>query len=653
MSDYFDLYKQYCITEDKNLVEGITFKEGKAWSDPFICILPNHAGDRNGKHASINRLTGAYNCLTHCHKRSMADIIAIFTNVDINEAWGTVNSFRENNKKEIVLDDVSGISKFLPTRNPHFERLYKLSQENLSPDILEVREYLWSRKITFETMQKLGIGWLPETETVWHRDSLVFPYFADGKVIGLRYRDAGTSKSYETGSYVYPWGLDMLDENPTNPVVIITEGESDRCTTWQALNGEYPVISIPGSHFQSAWKRELTGIGNLIFLMQDDDASKNLAKSIESSYKDLKVIQLPWKRGQIYGKDVADWLRYNTPEDLRKLLETKVDLRKKGFITGEEFKEMANYDEEWIIENLLSKKNLLCIGGFAKAKKTICSINMLKSLLTGQNFLGLEDYKVVKPEEGYKILFIEEEGSDRELCGRLNSIFGEDGDWTKNTFWSYSNGVSVDKDVWVDYIIDFCKINKIDIIMLDPFTRLHSADENSAKEMQVVFGNIAKIKREIDNLSIILLHHFTKSGTIESGLRAWRGSSVFPGELDMSILMECIENTGDRGVKIKFTGRKKPPTYKNGKEYFCAQLNDDLTLTIVDEETLHNTSENKFNLDQMPEYIRGAKSISVPDLARNYNVAPEAIIAHVKANSGTYRLVGSSSSKDTMRVLLK
>ena len=296
----------------------------------------------------------------------------------------------------------------------------------------------------------------------------------------------------------------------------------------------------------------------------------------------------------------------------------------------------------------------MAFGGFAKSKKTICAINLLKSLITGENFLGIPEYKPVIPEGGYKMLFIEEEGSDRELCGRLNSIFG-DVPWENNTFWGYSQGTDITDAFWTDYIINFCKTNKIDVMFFDPFARVigASTDENSAKDMQLVFNNLANIKREVENLSIVLIHHFVKSGVIEAGLKNFRGSGAFVAELDMSILMENIPNTGNRGIKVIPKGRKKDPKFPDNKEYFCFQLNDDLTMTLSDEESLTGTSPNKFNLEQLSEYLRGSKGIVITELAKNYGTSVDAIIAYVKSKSDTFRLIGSSASKDTMKVLLK
>lgn len=640
MSDYRELYKQY-----KPDLE-IEWEEESEWSKPFPCFLHQHGGDRSGNHAGISKKTGIYNCFTGCGIVSPANAIVDLTGCSLDEAYQAVDLFRFT--EQIQAEEIPKYVPNTPIKNEHFEELYRLSIKNLKPDMFEIREYMYARKIKFETLQKLSIGWLPAKETTWNRDSLVFPYVMNGRIIGLKYRDAGGNKSYETGTALRFWNVDLLDLNTINPVVVLAEGESDTACIYQATNYKYPVLGIPGSEtLRKEWSRDLKSVKQIICVIQDDAAGLKLASNIKKFFPNVIFINLPWAKGQD-GNDIADWLRYNSEEKLESIIEGKIDLRPKGFIDGFEFFEAANRPEEWIIENLLSKKNILAIGGQPKAKKTICAINMLKTLIDGENFLGIPEYKPVIPEGGYKILFIEEEGSDVELCNRVISVFG-DGRWRPHTFWGYQQGVKLDEDTWSEYIIDYVKEKKIDLIFLDPFARMHIKDENDAAQMALVWSNIARISRECEGVSFVIIHHFSKSSIIEDGIMGFRGSGSFPANLDTGVILENMPGTGNRGLRCKPNGRKKDPTFPHGKDYFTLKLEDSLIMSLVDESDLlleANNGQAK-DINGLEEYISTQTSCDIQQLAKVYGTSPQSLLDIFYKNKDKYILGGRSNGTPT------
>ena len=641
MSDYRELYKTYKPDLDLEWEE-----EDGEWSKPFPCFLHQHEGDRSGNHAGISRKTGVYNCFSCCGIVSPANAIVDLTNCSLDEAYQAVEVFR--NTENIVEDEIPKYVPKSPIRNDHFETLYKQSLENLKPDLFEVREYMYARKLKFETLQKLSVGWLPAKETIWNRDSLVFPYVMNGRIIGLKYRDAGGNKRYETGSALRFWNVDLLDLSTINPVVILAEGESDTASIYQATGYKYPVLGIPGTEsLRKEWARDLKSTKQILCVLQDDEAGQKLATKVKKFFPSVIFINLPWVKGQDEN-DVAGWLLYNSEEKLAGIIEGKIDLRPKGFIDGFEFFESSNRPEEWIIENLLSKKNILAIGGQPKAKKTICAINMLKTLIDGEPFLGIPEYKPVIPDGGYKILFIEEEGSDVELCNRVISIFG-DGRWRHHTYWGYQQGVKLDEDAWSEYIIDYVKEKKVDLIFLDPFARMHIKDENDAAQMALVWSNIARISRECEGVSFVIIHHFSKSSIIEDGIMGFRGSGSFPANLDTGLILENMPGTGNKGMRFRPSGRKKDPTFPSGKDYFTLKLNDSLILTLIDESDLLLDSNNgqAKDLKGLEEYIGTQTSCEISQLSKIYGANPQELLDLFYKNKDKYILGGRSNGVPT------
>ncbi|MFC1852589.1 AAA family ATPase [candidate division CSSED10-310 bacterium] len=80
-------------------------------------------------------------------------------------------------------------------------------------------------------------------------------------------------------------------------------------------------------------------------------------------------------------------------------------------------------------------------------------------------------------------------------------------------------------------------IQKLDprFLLLDPFVRLHRADENSAQEMSSILGFLRELQRRF-HLAVALVHHTSKKHHSQPG-RALRGSSDIHAWTDSSLFL--------------------------------------------------------------------------------------------------------------------
>ena len=68
------------------------------------------------------------------------------------------------------------------------------------------------------------------------------------------------------------------------------------------------------------------------------------------------------------------------------------------------------------------------------------------------------------------------------------------------------------------------------LIVLDTMSKLHTAEENSNTEMNLVFGNLRTLANQTKS-AVLLLHHHSYSGEGNPGGR-WRGASAQEGAID-------------------------------------------------------------------------------------------------------------------------
>src|SRR6185295_17401012 len=93
-----------------------------------------------------------------------------------------------------LTEKINTFVNYLPVPNPRFNTLAELSRQLMGPDHQVVQWYLEARALKYETLIERGVGYLPAQHTNWHRDSLVFPYYLNGRCTGIRYRDEGGNK---------------------------------------------------------------------------------------------------------------------------------------------------------------------------------------------------------------------------------------------------------------------------------------------------------------------------------------------------------------------------------------------------------------------------------------------------------------------------
>lgn len=532
------------------------------------CPLSSHKnGVDNKPSAGVNIYNGIYNCFGNCGSMSPYTFLQRLLEITKEDAYTLVEEFVDEQcfiDKSLV-DDIKYIKS--PAELGNIRNTVEISKLLINPDEILVKEYLQSRNLSYDTLIRKGVGFLPaeklpdNPKRKWKRDSLVIPYTLNGKIIGVRYRDILGHKGSETDSSFHIYSIDEVEEQP---IIILVEGETDCFKTFETLDYEYTVISTPTSTFNKEWARCFQDVGQVIVIHQADEAAEKFVikcrKYLGEKYTPL---ELPWGRKDV-GKDVCDWIGIHGKEEFNNLIQSVIIPKSRRIMNGHELIAEAGAEKPWILENCLQERQSAMIAGYAKSYKTWFALNMIECILTtGSKLCNIEHIKSLPFDRN--ILFVEEEGNISELKSRAEKVLKDVPDWKDRVLWMHQMGTRLDdpncEAKLRKHIIDY----NIGVVFLDPFQRMFSGDENDSNTIGVVWSTISRLLAYFPHLSIVVIHHYKKSGEDADGLRNIRGSSRIAGEIDLGIL--CKEM--NRGTKVNFKGRSIPHiTGPDGKEEF-------------------------------------------------------------------------------------
>lgn len=125
-----------------------------------------------------------------------------------------------------------------------------------------------------------------------------------------------------------------------------------------------------------------------------------------------------------------------------------------------------------------------------------------------------------------------------------------------------------------DGLLEMLLDNDREMLVIDPWRRVHGADENDSKQMSPIYNDIRKWSNKY-NLTVVLLHHTPKISmeTDMSRMAAWfRGSTDLPAILDTAQYVDRLDKST---IKIRRQGRFPPLPQLQVTDLGGTKLNDD------------------------------------------------------------------------------
>jgi AAA domain len=211
---------------------------------------------------------------------------------------------------------------------------------------------------------------------------------------------------------------------------------------------------------------------------------------------------------------------------------------------------------DWTIDQILTEQSVAVFGGEPKSLKSWAAAACSLSVAAGVPVFGFE------PVGTGPVLVVQEESRSADYARRLRWLTrGHDiqPSELEDLHIASQAGVLLDD---VQGQADLAReIDRLQprLVVLDPLVRMHSADEDRAKEMRPVLNFIRRLQAN-HGCGIVLVHHMAKSRfdgpKVRPGQRL-RGTGDFHALLDTGVYFEVRQ--GVRQVAVEIEHREAPP----------------------------------------------------------------------------------------------
>lgn len=263
-------------------------------------------------------------------------------------------------------------------------------------------------------------------------------------------------------------------------------------------------------------------------------------------------------------------------DDLESLLKSAEDLvacvrgpleasrpAQKIFVGGFEFMEAAPVTTDWIIQGVIPTGMNGVVAGDPKASKSLSMLDAAVCIAYGVNWM---EFDIPRRR---RVALSSREDFAGLTASRLRRIMehrrylnpAELDEWLFVNTRQQSDTLMLDNPREMAELLANLRHFRPEILILDVFNRLHSANENDAQEMTRIMGHLTRIQQEI-GCSVALLHHLNKNdgGTLTKRMR---GSSAIAGWYEWCIGIEMVDEINEiREMKFETKlGHVKPIQY--------------------------------------------------------------------------------------------
>jgi len=202
----------------------------------------------------------------------------------------------------------------------------------------EVKEYLFSRGLSEETISKFKIGYcdgrsdhkaekellikaglLNQNGSEYFKSFITFPHFYNGRITYLSGRGFPEKKHKKLNKDNVQLHHLYNEQAVREKEVILAEGEIDTLTLLQ--NGFNACGALGASSFPDNWKKKFDYCDSVYISFDADEAGeKGNLRIAQLIGEKARIVQLP------AGKDINDFLKSNTAQDYQKLLNEALSL---------------------------------------------------------------------------------------------------------------------------------------------------------------------------------------------------------------------------------------------------------------------------------------------------------------------------------------
>lgn len=193
-------------------------------------------------------------------------------------------------------------------------------------------------------------------------------------------------------------------------------------------------------------------------------------------------------------------------------------------------------NDEWLVKDLIPFPSMTALSGNPGNFKTWLTIVLAQSIAEGKPFL--EQYPV---RQG-AVLIVDEEDYIKHIQKRLQLL-----NVSKELpiFYLSQESIKIDESDGYNSLLKIIADHKITLVILDSLVRMHTREENDAKQMAFVMGQFMQLIK--NNVSVLFTHHHRKQAAWgpNNASQSLRGSSDILAAVDCHLTVEKIkaENT--------------------------------------------------------------------------------------------------------------
>jgi KaiC/GvpD/RAD55 family RecA-like ATPase len=214
-------------------------------------------------------------------------------------------------------------------------------------------------------------------------------------------------------------------------------------------------------------------------------------------------------------------------------------------ISLKELMAKTDIEERYLVNDLILEGSINVISGHPGVGKTWVMLEMARSVASGNKFLDQFDTL-----QG-AVLIIDAESGESKIKKRMTLMKVND---ELPIFLASLQGIKVDDQNTSNFILGEAKRLGIKFLIFDPFSAIHSKNENSSDEMQKVMEALQEFT--LNGITVLFLHHHRKESSQypNSNAQGLRGSSLILSRVDsMSIITSKDEG---QSIRIKFSQEK-------------------------------------------------------------------------------------------------
>jgi len=209
----------------------------------------------------------------------------------------------------------------------------------------------------------------------------------------------------------------------------------------------------------------------------------------------------------------------------------------------------------WLIHSLWMQHGVGMIGGLPKSHKSWLGLDVAVSVASGTPCLDT----FVVSDPGGVLLYMAEDAAPL-VKARLLGLCRHRGLDLKALVIHVITAPTVRLDLRPDQhrLAQTVRCLAPRLLILDPFVRLHQANENQAGEVAPILGYLRALQRA-HNLAVIVVHHSRKNGSATGGL-SLRGSGDFFAWVDTALSLRRRQHTLVLSVEHRAAAAPDPLT---------------------------------------------------------------------------------------------